>query len=76
MWCSKKKEKIKYNVLKQMIPDITVSVTSNVLLFSIYYMKLWEINTSAFSEAENNEYYKVCISESLNVFNHLNKILT
>ena len=33
-----------------MIPDITVSVTSNVLLFSIYYMKVWV--TSAFSEAE------------------------
>ena len=36
-----------------MIPDITVSVTSNVLLLSIYYTKVWEINTSAFSEAES-----------------------
>lgn len=34
-----------------MMPDITVSVTSNVF-FSIYYMKVWEINISAFSEAE------------------------
>ena len=35
-----------------MISDITMSITSNVLLFSSYYMKVWEIHTSAFSVAE------------------------
>lgn len=32
-----------------MITDITTSVTKNVLLFIIYYLKVWEINTSDFS---------------------------
>lgn len=35
-----------------MISDIPVSITSNVSLFSSYYMKVWEINTSAFSGVE------------------------
>lgn len=32
-----------------MISDITTSLSRNVLLFISYYLKVWEINTSAFS---------------------------
>lgn len=60
-----------------MITDITTSVTKNVLLFIIYYLKVWEINTSDFSIVGRamDAARSVKVNDP-SIFSHLNKSLT